>query len=93
VFYQQLLEKFQAVPGFAKASVSTGLPLLGSGIPSKFSVVGEPEDERSSRPSVGVQMVTPEYFETFGIRMLHGRALNAHPMTSVATCNYTGRIL
>jgi hypothetical protein len=38
-------------------------------------------------------MVTPEYFETFGIRMLHGRALNAHPMTSVATCNYTGRIL
>ena len=25
---------------------------------------------------VGVQMVTPEYFETFGIRMLQGRALN-----------------
>jgi putative ABC transport system permease protein len=76
VFYQQLLEKFQAVPGVAKASVSTGLPLLGFGTPSKFSVVGEPEDQRSSRPSVGVQMVTPEYFETFGIRMLHGRALN-----------------
>ena len=93
MFYQQLLEKFQAVPGVAKASVSTGLPALGSGIPSEFSAVGEPEDERSSRPSVGVQMVTPEYFETFGIRMLHSRALNAHPMTSVATCNYTGRIL
>jgi putative ABC transport system permease protein len=76
VFYQQLLEKFQAVPGVAKASVSTGLPLLGFGIPSKFSVVGQPEDKRSSRPSVGVQMVTPEYFETFGIRMLQGRALN-----------------
>ena len=75
VFYQQLLEKFQ-VPGVAKASVSTGLPLLGFGIPSKFSVVGQPEDKRSSRPSVGVQMVTPEYFETFGIRMLQGRALN-----------------
>ena len=76
VFYQQLLEKFQAVPGVAKASVSTGLPLLGFGIPSKFGVVGQPEDKRSSRPSVGVQMVTPEYFETFGIRMLQGRALN-----------------
>jgi putative ABC transport system permease protein len=76
VFYQQLLEKFQAVPGVAKASVTTGLPLLGSGIPSRFSVVGQPEDKRSSRPSVGVQMVTPEYFETFGIRMLQGRALN-----------------
>ncbi len=76
VFYQQLLEKFHAVPGVAKASVSTGLPLLGFGIPSKFSVVGQPEDKRSSRPSVGVQMVTPEYFETFGIRMLQGRVLN-----------------
>ena len=76
VFYRQLLEKFHAVPGVAKASVSTGLPLLGFGIPSKFSVVGQPEDKRSSRPSVGVQMVTPEYFETFGIQMLQGRALN-----------------
>jgi putative ABC transport system permease protein len=76
VFYQQLLEKFQAVPGVAKASVSTGLPLLGFGIPNKFSVVGQPEDKRSTRPSVGVQMVTPEYFETFGIRMVQGRALN-----------------
>ena len=75
-FYRQLLERFQAVPGVAKASVSSGLPLLGFGIPSKFSVVGQPEDARSSRPSVGVQMVTPEYFETFGIRMLQGRALN-----------------
>jgi putative ABC transport system permease protein len=76
VFYQQLLEKFQAIPGVAKASVSTGLPLLGFGIPSKFSVVAQPEDKRSSRPSAGVQMVTPEYFETFGIRMLQGRALD-----------------
>jgi putative ABC transport system permease protein len=65
-FYRQLLEKFQAVPDVAKASVSSGLPLLGFGAPRKFSVVGQPEDERSVRPNVGVQMVTPEYFETFG---------------------------
>jgi putative ABC transport system permease protein len=76
VFSQQLLEKFHAVPGVEKASVSSGLPLLGSGIPSRFNVVGQPDSERSSRPSVGVQMVMPEYFETFGIRMLQGRALN-----------------
>jgi putative ABC transport system permease protein len=76
VFYQQLLERFQAVPGVAKASVSTGLPLLGFGVASKFSVVGRPDEQRASRPSVGVQMVTPAYFETFGIQMLQGRALN-----------------
>jgi putative ABC transport system permease protein len=75
-FYRQLLEKLQAVPGVAEASVSSALPLLGFGASRKFSVVGQPDDERSLRPNVGVQMVTPEYFETFGIRMLQGRALN-----------------
>jgi len=75
-FYRQLLERLQAVPGVAEASVSSALPLLGFGAPRKFSVVGQPEDERSLRPNVGVQMVAPEYFETFGIRMVQGRALN-----------------
>ncbi len=74
-FYRQLLEKLQAVPGVAKASASPALPLLGLGALKKFSVVGQPEGERSLRPSVGVTMVTPEYFETFGIRMVKGRAL------------------
>ena len=75
-FYRQVLEKLQAVPGVAKASVSSGIPLLGFGVSRQFSVVGQPEDARSSRPSVGVQLVTPEYFETFGVRMQQGRALN-----------------
>jgi putative ABC transport system permease protein len=75
-FYRQLLEKLQAVPGVSKASVSSGLPLLGFGVPRKFSIVGQPESDHSSRPSAGVQAVTPEYFETFGIRMLQGRAFN-----------------
>jgi putative ABC transport system permease protein len=75
-FYRQLLDRLQAVPGVAKASVSAGLPLLGVGVPRAFSVVGQPEDQRSSRPSVGVRTVTPGFFETFGIRMVQGRALN-----------------
>ncbi|MGH9161310.1 MAG: ABC transporter permease [Vicinamibacteraceae bacterium] len=75
-FYRQLLERVQAVPGVVQATVSTGLPLLGIGLPTEFSVVGQPEDPRSLRPTVGVQMVSPEYFETFGIRMMRGRALS-----------------
>jgi len=74
-FYRQLLESVQAVPGVAAASASSGLPLLGLGVDRAFSVVGRPEDQRSLRPSVGVRMVTPEFFETFGIRMVQGRAL------------------
>jgi len=74
-FYRQLLERLQAVPGVAAASVSSGLPLLGLGVPREFSVVGRPEDQRSLRPTVGIRMVTPEFFETFGIRTVQGRAL------------------
>jgi putative ABC transport system permease protein len=75
VFYRQLIERIQAVPGVATASASNGLPLLGSGVPRDFSVVGRPEDQRSQRPTVGVRMVTPEFFDTFGIPMVQGRAL------------------
>jgi putative ABC transport system permease protein len=74
-FYRQLLERLRAVPGVAAASVSSGLPLLGLGVPRAFSLVGQPEDRRLLRPSVGVRMVTPDYFEAFGIRMVQGRAL------------------
>ena len=74
-FYRQLRERLEAVPGVAGASVSSGLPLTGVGVARTFSVVGQPEDQRSLRPSVGVRMVTPQFFETFGIRMVQGRTL------------------
>ncbi|MPY86783.1 MAG: FtsX-like permease family protein [Luteitalea sp.] len=77
-FYRQLIEQFQALPGVVDASVSApGLPLLSTGFSKEFSIVGQPDDLRAVRPSAGVQMVTPEYFETFGIRLVRGRALTA----------------
>jgi len=77
-FYRSLLERFQAVPGVVNAGVSApALPLQGAGFPRQFSVVGQTDVAPSLRPSAGVQMVTPEYFETFGMRLLRGRALTA----------------
>src|SRR5215468_7266811 len=76
VFYRQLLERFQTVPGVVRASVSApGVPLAGTGFGRPFTIVGSTSDALSTRPSASVQMVTPEYFETFGIRMMQGRAL------------------
>ncbi|MGH9159850.1 MAG: ABC transporter permease, partial [Vicinamibacteraceae bacterium] len=77
-FYERLLEQFQAVPGVVRASISApSLPLLGTGFSRPFSIVGQPAVAPSLRPSVGVQMVTPEHFETFGIRLVRGRPLTA----------------
>lgn len=78
-FYRQLLERFQTVPGVLHASISApGLPLLSDGFSRQFSVAGQTDDPSLSRPSVDVQIVTPGYFETFGIRIVSGRAFTAH---------------
>jgi putative ABC transport system permease protein len=77
-FYRQLLERLRTVPGVVQASISApGLPLLSTGFPRQFSLAGQPNDVPALRPSVGAQIVTPEYFETFGTRLVRGRALSA----------------
>jgi len=77
-FYRTLLERFQEVPGVVHASVSApAVPLLSTGFSRQFSVVGQTDVAPSLRPRAGVHMVTPEYFETFGMRLVRGRALTA----------------
>jgi putative ABC transport system permease protein len=72
-FYRQLIERIQAVPGVISASVATGIPLQGAfGVP--FSIVGKPVDNPSQRPGARFNMVSAEYFETFGMRITRGRA-------------------
>lgn len=72
-YYQQLLEKIESVPGIETATVTTGLPLRGTGLGRAFRIAGAPPVDPGSRQSAGFQMVTPGYFETFGIRVIKGR--------------------
>jgi putative ABC transport system permease protein len=76
VFYHQLLEKIGAVPGITAASASTGMPVYGTGFGMPFSIVGKPVDDPSKRPGVGFNMVTPDYYRTFGIRIALGRGFS-----------------
>ena len=53
----------------------TGLPLFGAGFGMPFTIVGKPAfNDPSMRPSTGFGMVTPGFFQTFGVRMVKGRA-------------------
>jgi len=72
-YYRQLLEKIEAVPGVDKAAVTTGMPTRGAGFGMAFTIVGAPPVDPAARPGAGFQMVTPGYFETFGIRVVKGR--------------------
>jgi len=72
-FYRQLLDRLKALPGVSAVSVSTGMPLRGTGFGMPFQIVGKTVDDPSKRPGAGFNMVTPEYFRTFGIRLDQGR--------------------
>jgi predicted permease len=73
-FYRELRDRVQALPGITSASVSTGFPVQGNGFGMGFEIAGKPAPDRSRRPNTGFNMVTPEYFQTFGILITRGRA-------------------
>jgi len=88
-YYGQMLEKIQALPGVTKAAVTTGTPGLGAAFGAPFKITGQPPNP-SVRMLTDVQMVTPEYVDTLGIRMVSGRNISASDTSTslrVATVN------
>jgi predicted permease len=74
-FYEQLLERLDAIPGVEAATLSDGLPASGNGTRT-FEVEGrayaEDEDYHVAREGI----VTPGYFRTFQTEILQGRAFS-----------------
>ena len=77
-FYRDVLARIGAVPGVQTVAATTGLPVQGTGFGMPFNIVGKPATTAAARPATGFQMVTPEYFRTFGIRIVKGRAFDEH---------------
>src|SRR5271154_6166253 len=76
-YYRQILSSIEAVPGVSHASAQTGMPLYGAGFGMPFTIAGGPAyADPSQRPNSGFGMVTPDYFQTFGIRLIKGRTFN-----------------
>jgi len=77
-YYREMQARIGAVPGVLNVTVSTGLPIDGPGFGMPFSIAGRPFGNPSDRPSAGFQPMTPEYFDTFGIRVVQGRHFDEH---------------
>jgi putative ABC transport system permease protein len=74
-YYQQMLASIKAVPGVTDAAVSVGLPLEGTGFGMPFTIAGQPDyADPSQRPGAGFDMITPDYFKTYGIQVIRGRS-------------------
>jgi len=73
--YREILRSIESVAGVQSAAVQTGMPLQGTGFGMAFSIEGGPAfSDPSQRPLAGFQMITPDYFKTYGIRIVRGRS-------------------
>ena len=82
-YYHQILDSIAAVPGVSHACAMTGMPLEGTYFDRAFRIAGRPDSaDLSQRPSAGFQTVTPDYFQTFGIRVVKGRDFTAQDVAS-----------
>jgi len=75
-FQRLAVERLEALPGVASASVSYSMPFFGLGEPRKYVVASRPTPERGHEPVAETNGVSPRYFETLGTRLLDGRAFN-----------------
>lgn len=68
----ELVEAARAVPGVATTAATQRLPLRGSSDNWGIAVEGRPDLESTS---TAFRVVSPDYFETMGIRVVSGRGL------------------
>ncbi len=71
-FYEQLIDRLQAVPGIESTAVAPWLPLT-SGWYFSFQIVGDDEPAEGSRQGANLRMINDDYFETLGIQVHKGR--------------------
>ncbi len=76
-FFQELADTVRAIPGVSHAGVSLNTPVnRGPTAITSFIAVGSPELPRADRQAV-VNLVTPGFFETYGMTLRAGRAIDS----------------
>jgi putative ABC transport system permease protein len=77
-FYQQLLERLAALPGVESAAITSNLPLSSERQEGKltFTIEGQSAEEQQRNPYLNDLRISPNYFQTIGVRLIKGRFLN-----------------
>ncbi len=75
--YFDLLERAQSAPGAKAAALGYNLPMLPEGAGSSINPEGIPKEEIDGR-MVHARIVSPDYFNMFGISLLEGREFGAN---------------
>ena len=74
-FFQQLIERAQALPGAQAVAAAKHLPLSGDNMNFAFDVEGRPFPPGKS-PGADCRFVTADYFKALRISLIQGRSFN-----------------
>ena len=74
--YNAILEKVEAVPGVQSAAISNTLPPMGNEVDGAFVVENHPPHELKFAPTTILDAVSPGFFATMKIPVIHGRAFS-----------------
>lgn len=75
-FHRLTLDRLKAVPGAASVSLSSFTPFFNWGDVRRYLIEGRDLPQPGHEPAAIVNSISPDYFETFGTRVLQGRAFN-----------------
>jgi putative ABC transport system permease protein len=77
-FFQQLVEKLQALPGVASAGATSSIPLRGNMMISTIQIEGQAPTVlgMANVPTASLDAVTPGYFAALRVPLIEGRLLD-----------------
>lgn len=75
-FHERAMDELRTLPGVTSVAVTSALPLEGE---SQVDMLSYENDTRPAgeRPTGGIRLVSPTYFETLGMPIRRGRAFDA----------------
>jgi predicted permease len=73
VFYTNLIQRVEALPGVKSAAVTTNLPLYRQGNSTGIEIEGRPLPPPGQEIIITTRVVSPHYLTTMGIPLLKGR--------------------
>ncbi len=84
-FYTEILDRVRHLPMVRLGAFSSDIPLSPIGLPNAgaIQVIGRPLSPMRDRPMISNTLVSPEFFQTLGIRLNRGRLFDAHDFVGV----------
>lgn len=75
---ERVLREVRAIPGVTAATQMVAPPMLGNGVWNlPYEAEGQTPGKATEIPRFPTDMVGPEFFRTFGVKLLRGRAFTA----------------